>query len=67
MDDSRDKGTESWAKVNSLQLATLTWGVREGANREKKESGDMKSVPVGMYSVSVKSTVSNTMGTTKDE
>lgn len=40
MDGSTDEGTETWAKVNSMLLLTLTWGVRQpGKQKEKGSQG----------------------------
>jgi len=38
MDVSTDEETETWAKVNSMLLLTVTWGVREPGKQKEKGS-----------------------------
>jgi len=38
MDGSSDEGTETWAKVTSMLLLALTWGVREPGKQKEKGS-----------------------------
>ena len=42
MEGSTEEGTETWAKVNSMLLLTLTWGVKKPGKQNEKGSQEYK-------------------------